>query len=272
MEKDKLLEEAKAGNIESFNKLFMEIRNNLKAYLYRITSNRDDTEDYTQDVFINAFQNLKSFRGDSSLKTWIFTIATNHCFKELRNRKKWYEDTMDRTRKTAYANPPLLDSINYANQYAPRGTYEIKEHIDYCFTCTSKMLSIEEQIVIILKDIFQFKVSEVAVIMEKQLGSIKHSLHNSRNRMIDIFDNQCQLVSKKGACNQCSELNGKFNPKQNSQEKVMKIKFVKEKLNHSKSKLYLLRTKLVNAIDPLNGLGTDLHEVFFKVASKANEN
>ena len=64
MDKDKLLEEAKAGNIESFNKLFTEIRGQLKTYLYRITANRDDTEDYTQEVFITAFQNIKSFRGD----------------------------------------------------------------------------------------------------------------------------------------------------------------------------------------------------------------
>ncbi len=271
MDKEKLLKEAKAGNIESFNKLFMEIRGHLKSYLFRITANRDDTEDYTQEVFIIAFQAIKSFREASSLKTWIFTIATNLCFKELKHRKKWYENSMERTRRTAHKETDFLKALDYANHYAPKGTYEIKEHIDYCFTCTTKMLSIEEQVALILKDVFLFKVSEVAKIMEKPLGGAKHLLHIGRNKMMDIFDDQCMLVSKRGACNQCSELNGKFNPKQNSQEKLMKIKFVKEKDEHTRSKLFLLRTKLIQSIDPLNGEGTDLHEVFLKIATRANE-
>ncbi len=271
MDQNKLLEEAKEGNIESFNKLFSEIRDQLRSYLFRITANRDDTEDYTQEVFILAFQNIKSFRGDSSLKTWAFTIATNLCFKELSKRKKWYEDSMVRMRKTAHSEIDYLKALEYTNQYAPRGTFEIKEHIDFCFTCTTKMLSIEEQVALILKDVYLFKVSEVAVIMEKSQGSVKHLLHNGRNKMIDIFDDQCRFVSKTGACDQCSQLNGKFNPKQNTQEKLMKIKFVKEKDDRSKQRLYLLRTKLIQAINPLNGEGTDLHEVFFKTIRRANE-
>ncbi len=271
MDSNKLLEESKSGNIESFNKLFTELRPKLKAYLFRITANRDDTEDYTQEVFINAFQNIKSFRGEASLKTWIFTIATNLCLKELKHRKKWYEDTMQRSRKLAHRETDYLKALDYANQYAPKGTYEIKEHIDYCFTCTTKMLSIEEQVALILKDVFLFKVAEVAKIMEKSAGTIKHLLYEGRNKMMEIFDDQCRLISKKGVCNQCSELNGKFNPKQDSREKLMKIKFVKENDKKSKSRLYALRTKLIQAIDPLGGEGTDLHEVFLKIATKANE-
>ncbi len=86
-------------------------------------------------------------------------------------------------------------AIDYAHQYAPHRAYEIREHIDYCFTCVSKMLDIEQQIARILKDVYEFKVKEIAVIMQKTYGAIKHLIHNARKTMINIFDDSCAFVS-----------------------------------------------------------------------------
>ncbi|MBK7872314.1 MAG: hypothetical protein IPJ74_17380 [Saprospiraceae bacterium] len=74
------------------------------------------------------------------------------------------------------------------------------------------------------------------------------------------------MVSKKGACYQCSELNGIFNPKQNAQAELQKIKMVQDaEKGKSKEELYLLRAELVKQIDTLQAVGTDLHSYFLSL-------
>jgi RNA polymerase sigma-70 factor (ECF subfamily) len=158
----------------------------------------------------------------------------------------------------------------HANQHAPQGVYEIREHIDYCFTCVSKMLPLEQQIALILKDIYDFKVKEIAGIMDTTYGVVKHLLHSARKTMIAIFDDTCALVSKRGVCNQCSELNGKFNPKQDRQAKLMKIKMVKDRSSYNVKELYALRAELVKGIDPLQAEGADLHEALMNINHRVN--
>ena len=206
--KKDLLEKARSGNIRAFHTLFSDFQSQLKSYLYRLVANRNDMEDLAHDVFIIAFENISSFRGESSLKTWVFTIATNHARKHLKRKKPWYTDTFERTRDLAHQEKEVMNSIEHAHQHAPQGSYEIPEHIDYCFTCVSKMLLLEQQVALILKDIYGFKVKEIAGIIDTSQGTIKHLLHNARKKMIGIFDDTCALVSKRGVCHQCSGLNG----------------------------------------------------------------
>jgi RNA polymerase sigma-70 factor (ECF subfamily) len=229
MNDENLLEQAQAGDIRAFHTLFAEFQPQLKSYLYRLIANRNDMEDIAHDVFIIAFENIKSFRKEASLKTWVYTIATNRAKRHLKDQKRWVTDTFERTRIMAHSNGTLMDQIDQTNQYSPQGVYEIREHIDYCFTCVSKMLPIQQQIALILKDIYGFKTKEILQIMDVSTGQIKHYLHNARQKMIEIFDDTCALVNKNGVCNQCSELNGKFNPKQNRQAELMKIKWVKNR-------------------------------------------
>ena len=265
-----LLQQAQAGDIRAFHTLFSEFQAQLKSYLYRLLANRNDMEDVAQDVFISAFENIASFRGDASLKTWVFTIATNHARKQLKDRKRWLTDTFERTRQLAHQETSVMQAIDYAHQQAPQGMYEIREHIDYCFTCVSKMLPIEQQIALILKDIYGFKIKEIGLIMEATQSRVKHFLRNARQTMIGIFDETCALVHKNGVCNQCSELNGRFNPKQDKQAELMKVKWVKNRDKHTTQELYQLRAKLVRGIDPLQANGADLHEVMLRIGHTVN--
>ncbi|MBL6981808.1 MAG: hypothetical protein ISR58_11540 [Anaerolineales bacterium] len=143
--------------------------------------------------------------------------------------KRWYTDTLDRTRILAHSDPEAMNLVDHANQNTPHRVFEIREHIDYCFTCTSKMLLIEEQISLILKNIYDFKVKEISSILNTTTGRVKHLLHNARKTMLSIFDDTCAFVNQEGVCNQCSELNGRFNPKQDRQAELMKIKMVRNR-------------------------------------------
>lgn len=263
------LKKALNGDINSFQSLFSTFQNPLKSYLYRLLVDRNDAEDLTHDTFVRAFDKISTFKGESSLKTWVFQIATNLAYDYLRKKKRWGIDAQDKARTLAGSSDEIKIDFNFVHDNSPYGNYEIKEHIDFCFTCISKTLIIEQQLAIILKDIYDFSVNETSIIMNSSVGVIKHLLIDSRKNMTTIFDNRCALVNKNGACHQCSELNGFFNPKQNQQQAIVELDLVRLSTKFDKEKLFNLRTTLIKAIDPLRSNGADLQDVIMKCTRKS---
>src|SRR5687767_5425532 len=168
------LKKALQGDINAFQELFAAFQNQLKSYLYRLVTDRNDAEDLTHDTFIKAYDKISTFRGDSSLRTWVFTIAAHLALDLMRKRKRWPVNNQDTTANFAQANQPLRQQLFMVHENSPAGAYEIREHIDYCFTCISKSLPIEQQVALILKDMYDFSVAEISLIMNKSAGVIKH--------------------------------------------------------------------------------------------------
>lgn len=251
---------AQEGDINAFQDLFVTFQDPLKSYLFRITANRADAEDIAHDTFIRAFDKLNSFQQKSSLKTWVFQIATNLAYNQRKKRYRWTEDVSEQAKAIVLANPGIAKKIEEVNQHASCGAYEIKEHIDTCFTCISKNLSIENQIVLLLKDVYDFSVKEIMHIVNKSEGQVKYCLQTARKTMTDIFDRRCALVNKNGICHQCTELNGWFNPKQNQHEAKLKIKMIRDAQKAEKTALFKMRVDLIKAIDPLKSGGNELQE------------
>jgi RNA polymerase sigma-70 factor (ECF subfamily) len=260
MEREEILKNALAGDINSFQTLFAEFQNKLKSYLYRLLADRNDVDDLTHDTFIKAFSGISTFNQDSSLKTWVFKIATNLAYDHLRKLKRWKADAQDLGADLAIGSEEVRKVFWIAHDTSGAGAYEMREHIDFCFTCTSKSLPIENQVALILKDIYDFQIKEICLILGKTEGVIKHLLNDARNTMTGIFEHRCALINKNGVCHQCSHINEIFNPKQDQQEQLMKLDLVKGSKKYNREELFTLRTLLVKAIDPLHSLGTDLHE------------
>ena len=269
MEKEKILEKALAGDINSFQTLFAEFQNQLKSYLYRLLTDRDDVDDLTHDTFIKAFDKIAAFNQNSSLKTWVFRIATNLAYDHLRKQKRWPADAQDQGANLAIGTAEIGQAFRIVHQTSNAGAYEMKEHIDFCFTCISKTLPIENQVALILKEVYDFPVKEISLILDKTEGIVKHLLIYARDTMTGIFDNRCALVNKNGACDQCSQLNGIFNPKQDQQEARMKLELAKGSTKFDRAELFKMRTTLVKAIDPLHSSGTDLHDLIFRCTRTA---
>jgi RNA polymerase sigma-70 factor, ECF subfamily len=74
MEEQETLKNALGGDINAFQSLFAAFQHQLRSYLYRLLANRNDAEDLVHDTFIKAFDKLSTFKGESSLKTWVFQI------------------------------------------------------------------------------------------------------------------------------------------------------------------------------------------------------
>ncbi len=261
---DQLLKEALAGDINAFQQLFAEFQEPLRSYLYRLLANRNDAEDLTHDTFVRAYDKLCLYRGEASLKTWVFQIATNLATNLLKTRRRWVPDVLAQAKERTQHDTKLTRSIERVAATSAAGSYDIREHISTCFTCISKTLPVESQVALMLKEVYDFSVKEIMLILGKTEGVVKYLLQSARKTMNGIFDHRCALVNKNGVCHQCSELNGWFNPEQNQQEALMKIQLKKDARKDSQANLYEMRTALVKGIDPLRSAGNELQEILMK--------
>ncbi|MBD78523.1 MAG: RNA polymerase subunit sigma-24 [Crocinitomicaceae bacterium] len=237
---------------------FEEFSGQLKSFILRITASVQDTEDIVQESYLKAYSSLDTFQGESSLKTWVFSIAANLAKDNLRARNRWTEDVSDICKEKALTNQQFFQEAMQIRQTSPQGQFEIKEHIAMCFTCISKSLPLEQHLVLLLKEIYDFRIKEIALIMDQTEAMIKYYLHTGRETMIRIFEKRCSLIKKEGICHQCTELNGIFNPKQNAQEEIVKIKMARDAEKEGKEKLFDLRAEIIKGIDPFTSKAATL--------------
>ncbi|MEQ9426435.1 MAG: RNA polymerase sigma factor [Cyclobacteriaceae bacterium] len=246
------------SNSEKLDQEFPSYQTQLKSFILRITADKQLSEDIVQDAYIKAVDKIESFRGESSLKTWVFSIAANLAKDKLRSKKQWPEEVLDVCKKAALGNREFFEEAMAIRHSSPQGEFEIKEHIAFCFTCIGKTLPIEQQLCVLLKEVYQFRTKEVAQILGISEAMVKHHLHLGRTKMTTIFEKRCSIINKKGMCHQCTELNAIFNPKQNAQEELTKIKMAKDAENLDKEKLFDLRADIVNGIDPFESNAAEL--------------
>jgi RNA polymerase sigma-70 factor (ECF subfamily) len=230
----------------------------LRSFLLRMTTSVQDAEDLVQETYLKARAKIGTFRGESSLKTWVFSIASNLAIDLLRSKKRWPETVTDICKDVALGNRQFFQEALQIRQTSPQGDFEIREHIAFCFTCVSKSLPLEGHLVLLLKEIYDFKVKEVSQILQMSEAMVKYHLHVSRSKMIEIFDHRCSLINKQGICHQCTELNGIFNPKQKVQEELVKIEMAREAENRSRDHLFDLRMKILQELDPFESGAAEL--------------
>jgi RNA polymerase sigma-70 factor (ECF subfamily) len=237
---------------------FETFQRELRSFLLRMTASVQDAEDILQETYLKAHAKIDTFRGESSLKTWVFSIASNLAKDLLKSKKCWPENVTDICKDAALGNRQFFQEAMRIRQTSPQGNFEIKEHIAFCFTCVSKSLPLEGHLVLLLKEIYAFKVREISQILQMSEAMVKYHLHVSRSKMIEIFDHRCSLINKQGICYQCTELNGIFNPKQKAQEELVKIEMAREAENRSKQELFDLRLKILRELDPFESGAAEL--------------
>jgi RNA polymerase sigma-70 factor, ECF subfamily len=247
---------------------FLEFRAQLKSFIFRLVTNHEDAEDIVQDTFIKVQQNIDSFKGDSSFKTWVFAIAVNLSKNHLNKSKRWLENSQDYGAMLHVKSPQHWSDFKAIFESTPDKTYEIREHIAYCFNCINKTLRIEQQVCLLLKEVYDFTVEEVMNITSLSEGKVKHALADARKDMMKIFDNRCAFVSKKGVCHQCTTLKGILNPEQNAHIEANRIRMVKDGQSTDKENLFDLRIDIVKAIDPMNSPNSLLNIFMLRNAEK----
>jgi RNA polymerase sigma-70 factor, ECF subfamily len=88
MDDHELIQKLKEGDNPAFNELVRQYSFKVLNTCYRFLLDRNDAEDVAQEVFIEVFQSIKSFRRDSALSTWIYRIAVTKSLDEIKKRKR----------------------------------------------------------------------------------------------------------------------------------------------------------------------------------------
>ena len=246
-------------NENRYQQEFIALQPQLKSYLFRLSASKEDSEDLLQDTFVKAFDKLNSFQGKSSFKTWVFSIATNLAKDNFRVKERWGDNWMDLVRDAHVKDPQLFAKKKEVLESTPEGKFVLSEHLNYCFNCTSKTLLLQEQICIWLKEVYEFKVSEIMLILDLSEGKVKHAIADARKHLSRIFEKKCVLINKEGTCSQCTGLNQIYNPEQDAHIEANKVKMVKEQEGKNFEQLLELRLELIKNIDPLEGRTTSLH-------------
>ena len=83
-----IVERYLAGDMTAFDELMIRYERQIYRVCYRFVNNRDDAMDLAQEVFIKAFEHLPNFRRESSMKTWLYRIAMNHCINHVKKNAR----------------------------------------------------------------------------------------------------------------------------------------------------------------------------------------
>src|SRR5436190_23901611 len=104
-----------SGDMSAFDELMIRYERQIYRVCYRFVENRDDAMDLAQEVFIKAFEHLPTFRRESSLKTWLYRIAMNHCINHV---KKNARDFVEVTEYTGSTGPTIQAHLEDQEQRA----------------------------------------------------------------------------------------------------------------------------------------------------------
>jgi len=178
---DQFLERLRHGEAAAYETLVAEHSGDVYALLFRLTSDSEEARDLSQETFLRAFQNIDRFRGDASLKTWIYRIAIN----QARNRWRWWRrrrrdvtvslDATDEQREQPLAATlPSDDSLN------PEKETLAREREGQLRDALSGLRRSYREAVI-LRDVEGFSYEEIADTLQISIGTVKSRI--SRGRM-----------------------------------------------------------------------------------------
>ena len=170
---------AQKGSTNSFNKLVDKYHSRIYSLTYQMTSNREDAEDLTQEIFIKAFEALPRFKGRSSFYTWLYRIGIN---KTINYRKK-------RNRNRPLSIDALDQDISYDEVYAELdskdsplrhiGLNELQVKLNEAM----QKLSLKHRTVVVMHDIEGIPHDEIAKIVGVSVGTIRSRLFYARRQL-----------------------------------------------------------------------------------------
>ena len=194
MIESELLTAARAGDQTAFGGLVEPYHRLLQAHCYRMLGSVSDAEDALQETLLRAWRNLTRFEGRSTLRSWLYTIATNVCLRMIERRPR-------RVLPLDYGPPadphdplgePLVEST-WIEPYpddrlglqegpaGPEARYEQRESIELSFIAALQHLPPRQRAVLILRDVLGFSGSEVGEALETTPAAVYSALQRAHS-------------------------------------------------------------------------------------------
>jgi RNA polymerase sigma-70 factor (TIGR02960 family) len=179
-----LISRARAGDDGAFRELTEPHLRELQVHCYRMLGSFSDAEDALQDTLLTAWQGLRGFEGRSSIRTWLYRIATNRCLSTLRSAgrrpaKAWDLPQVEPPEPTRLGEvvwlEPFPDALLEDATGVPPGPearYEQTESISLAFVTALQALPPRQLAVLILRDVIGFHASEVAGMLDSTVDSV----------------------------------------------------------------------------------------------------
>jgi RNA polymerase sigma-70 factor (ECF subfamily) len=187
-----LMSRARAGDGDAFRDLSEPYRRELQVHCYRMLGSLQDAEDAVQDTLLAAWQGYGGFEGRSSLRTWLYRIATNKCLNarraaSRRPAKEWDVPNVEPPEPTRLGEvvwlEPYPDALFEAAGGAPAGPearYQDLESISLAFVAALQVLPPRQVAVLVLRDVLGFHTSEVAEMLDSSVESVNSALKRAR--------------------------------------------------------------------------------------------
>lgn len=179
-----LVGRVRSGDVDAFEVLVRRYERRIYNLALRYSGDPEDARDLTQEAFIRAYQALASFRGEASFPTWLYRIATNVCFDELRRRRHRPEATLDEPLATRDGETERQVADG---QPGPSQRLEQKE-LGEIIQREIAALSEEYRAVVILRDLQDLAYEEIAEVLGISLGTVKSRLHRARAALRARFE------------------------------------------------------------------------------------
>jgi RNA polymerase sigma-70 factor (TIGR02960 family) len=187
-----LIARARAGDGDAFRELTEPHRRELQVHCYRMLGSFQDAEDALQDTLLAAWQSLGAFEGRSSLRTWLYRIATNRCLDarraaSRRPAKEWDVPNVQPLEPTRLGEivwlQPFPDSLLEGAIDVPLGPearYQQTESISLAFVTALQVLPPRQLAVLILRDVLGYHADEVADMLDSTVESVNSALKRAR--------------------------------------------------------------------------------------------
>ena len=194
-EGDALLAAARGGDEVAFEDLMAPLRSQLHAHCYRMLGSPHDADDALQEVLLRAWRGLRAFEGRSSLRSWLYRIATNVCLTLLEKRPKRVLplDHGPAADPREPAGEPLVESV-WIGPYpsagiedghaAPDARYEQRESVELAFVAALQHLPPNERAALLAREVLGFSAQETADALETTTAAVNSALQRAR-RSVD---------------------------------------------------------------------------------------
>jgi RNA polymerase sigma-70 factor (ECF subfamily) len=193
-----LLDRAREGDENAYRRLVEPRQAELHAHCYRMLGSVHDAEDALQEALLRAWRALPRFERRSSIRSWLYRIATNTCLDLIAKRPKRvlpidYGPPSD---PHGGPGPPLVESV-WVEPYpdAPDASYEQRESVELAFIAALQHLPARQRAVLILREVLGFSAKEVCESLETTVASVNSALQRARKTIDEKLPDQSQQAT-----------------------------------------------------------------------------
>ncbi|MBM3123400.1 MAG: sigma-70 family RNA polymerase sigma factor [Chloroflexi bacterium] len=192
MDETESLRLAQRGDLDAFNTVVLAHQTRAYNVALRILGDGEAAADATQEAFISAYRNLRSYRG-GSFRAWLLRIVTNACYDELRRRKRRPATSLEELAPETEDGEPEVEAWLATRADGPERLSERGELVAAIQDCLDRLPD-EFRIVAVLADVQGCGYDEVAQAIGKPLGTVKSRLARARARLRDCLQRHGELL------------------------------------------------------------------------------